>query len=252
MATDIQLQNTHRISAILELRSGLHIGAGKDTIEIGGIDDPIVRNPFTLEPYIPGSSIKGKLRSLLEWALDRIEDNGLVWGSGNGPYSADDPVLRIFGTTHKEWQAGPTRLIVRDAHLDESWVESISDHGQGLNEENTDVSIDRIQGKAVHGIGPRHTERLPAGARFRLEMIFKIFSIDGDDGATDLDCLNRLLEGLKLLEQDALGGSGSRGYGRVAVQGLRVDDEDIQSRFDGIDKIHKDKVVSLFGQVSHG
>lgn len=99
----MKLHATHRITATLELRSGLHIGAGKDAIEIGGLDLPVVKNPFTQEPFIPGSSIKGKLRSLLEWTLDRIEDDGSVWGSNrNGSYSSDDLVLRVFGTTIKD------------------------------------------------------------------------------------------------------------------------------------------------------
>ena len=119
--SSIRLIATQRITATLVLRSGLHIGAGKDAIEIGGLDLPVVKNHFTQEPYIPGSSIKGKLRSLLEWALNKIEDNGDVWGSRkNGSYQNDDPILRTFGTTQKNWQGGPTRLIVRDAALDKA------------------------------------------------------------------------------------------------------------------------------------
>lgn len=256
MTTDIRLKDIHRITAILVLRSGLHIGAGKDTIEIGGVDSPVLKNPFTLEPYIPGSSVKGKLRSLLEWTLDCIESNGGVWGSDRngfktGKYTATNPILRIFGTTHKEWTAGPTRLTVRDAHLEQQWAEQILGQGLGLTEEKTEVSIDRIQGKAA-AMGPRRMERVPAGARFNLEMVFKVFEVDGDDGKTDRLCLDRLLEGLKLLERDALGGSGSRGYGRVALEELRVDDRDIQDRFDAIKEVRKDTVNALFGQVANG
>lgn len=256
MTTAIRLKDTHRITATLVLRSGLHIGAGKDAIEIGGIDSPVVKNPFTLEPYIPGSSVKGKLRSLLEWTLDCIEDNGAVWGSDkegfkSGKYTTTDPILRIFGTTHKEWTAGPTRLTVRDVHMERDWAEKILDQGLGLTEEKTEVSIDRIQGKAA-AMGPRRMERVPAGARFELEMIFRVFAIDGDNGETDRACLNRLLEGLKLMERDALGGSGSRGYGRVIVEDLRVDGQAIQERFDTIREIDKDRVNVLFEQAAHG
>lgn len=241
------LLSTHRVTATLVLRSGLHIGAGKDAIEIGGLDLPVVKHPFTQEPYIPGSSLKGKLRSLLEWALNRVENDGSVWGSDKkGQYADDDPILRAFGTTHKQWRGGPTRLLVRDAYLDPVWADSIRDQGLAFTEEKMEVSIDRIQGKAKDG-GLRRTERVPAGARFELDMVFKVFDWNGDGGQTDRDCLNRVLEGLKLLERDALGGSGSRGYGRVRVKNLKVDERDVQTDFDAIVRLDPQKPATLAG-----
>ncbi|TVR57609.1 MAG: type III-A CRISPR-associated RAMP protein Csm3 [Candidatus Competibacteraceae bacterium] len=241
------LLSIHRITATLSLRSGLHIGAGKDAIEIGGLDLPVVKQPFTQEPYIPGSSLKGKLRSLLEWALNRVENDGNVWGSNkNGQYAADDPILRAFGTTHKQWRGGPTRLLVRDAYLDPAWADSIREQGLAFTEEKMEVGIDRIQGKAKDG-GLRRTERVPAGARFALEMVFKVFDWNDDGGQTDRNCLNRVLEGLKLLERDALGGSGSRGYGRVRVENLKVDERDVQADFDAIVRLDPDRPAALAG-----
>lgn len=241
------LLSTHRITATLSLRSGLHIGAGKDAIEIGGLDLPVVKQPFTQEPYIPGSSLKGKLRSLLEWALNRVENDGSVWGSNKkGQYAVDDPILRAFGTTHKEWRGGPTRLLVRDAYLEKAWADSIRDQGLAFTEEKMEVSIDRIQGKAKDG-GLRRIERVPAGARFELDLVFKVFDWDGDGGKIDRDCLNRVLEGLKLLERDALGGSGSRGYGRVRVENLKVDAQDIQPNFDAIVRFDPKQPAALAG-----
>ncbi|MCP5425576.1 MAG: type III-A CRISPR-associated RAMP protein Csm3, partial [Gammaproteobacteria bacterium] len=182
------LLSTHRISATLILRSGLHIGAGKDAIEIGGLDLPVVKQPFTQEPYIPGSSLKGKLRSLLEWALNQVEDDGSVWGSNkSSQYDANDPILRAFGTTHKQWSGGPTRLLVRDAYLEKAWADSIREQGLPFTEEKMEVTIDRIQGKAKDG-GLRRTERVPAGARFELDMVFKVFAWNGDGGEIDRDC----------------------------------------------------------------
>lgn len=245
----MKLYATHRISATLELLSGLHIGAGKDTIEIGGLDLPVVKNPFTQEPFIPGSSLKGKLRSLLEWTLDCIEDDGSVWGSRrDGDYSADDLVLRVFGTTLKDWQGGPTRLIVRDAHLQPDWAASIREQGLAFTEEKMEVSIDRIKGKAKDG-GLRRSERVPAGARFDLDMTFKVFDTD-DGGQRDHIGLNRVLEALKLLESDALGGSGSRGYGRVRVCDLRFNGQSIQDAFDAIGDIRKAQPNSVI-EVDH-
>jgi len=252
----LQLKNTHRITATLLLKSGLHIGAGKDTIEIGGLDLPVVKNPFSQEPYIPGSSVKGKLRSLLEWALGKVENNGEVWGSKrDGNYQKDDPVLRTFGTTNKQWHEnhapGPTRLVVRDAPLNAAWAEAIRDRGLPFTEEKMEVSIDRVQGKAKNG-GLRRIERVPAGAEFDLEMSFKVFDVDGDGGKVDGICLDRLLEALKLLEKDALGGSGSRGYGRVEVQGLSVDGQSIAEAFGTIAVISLDTPARLFGQEHYG
>lgn len=247
MNIDNRLIATHAITATLELRSGLHIGAGKDAIEIGGLDLPVVKHHFTQEPYIPGSSLKGKLRSLLEWALGWVENDGSSWGSDkNKQYKDDDSILRTFGTTHKQWRGGPTRLLVRDAYLEPAWAAAIRAQGLAFTEEKMEVTIDRIQGKAKDG-GLRRTERVPAGARFELDMVFKIFDWNSDGGKTDRDCLNRVLEGLKLLERDALGGSGSRGYGRVRVKNLKVDERDIQAGFDAIIRLDPQKPVALAG-----
>jgi CRISPR-associated protein Csm3 len=237
MSAKIEYRKTHKISGTLEVKTGLRVGAGKDTIEIGGIDNPIVKHPHSQDPYIPGSSLKGKVRSLLEWALNKIEPDGKVWGSKkNGNYPEGDEVLRIFGCTLDSWQEGPTRLIVRDAQLDEAWRRDKITRGFPLTEEKSEVSIDRIKGKAAQ-MGPRIMERIPAGALFQFEMLFKEYAVDGDEGRRDRECLNRLMEGLKLLEQDALGGSGSRGYGRVVFDHLQVDGVDVQARFDGIVRI---------------
>jgi CRISPR-associated protein Csm3 len=209
----------------MHVLTGLHIGAGKDTIEIGGIDNPVIKHPLTDEPYVPGSSIKGKLRFLLEWAFGKIRPDGHPWGfnEDQDPLQPDDPVLRIFGTPAKReaWKGGPTRLTVRDATLDKGWRKWAAEHG-ALTEEKTEVVIDRIAGKAHDRVGPRHTERVPAGAAFEMEAVFRLFDWEGDVGARDHDCLNWLLQGFDLLEQDALGGSGSRGYGRVKFDKLTL------------------------------
>lgn len=239
----LEYLHTRKITAILETRTGLHIGAGRDSVEIGGVDNPVIRHPHTKHPYIPGSSLKGKLRSLLEWALGLVDSNGGVWGSDKkAPADPNDPILRIFGTTHEKWQGGPTRLIVRDAFLDWEWTDIILGRSLPLTEDKTEVSIDRIQGKA-NGGGLHTVERVPAGARFRLEMAFRVYSATGTDGQADqghrdTECLNRVLEGLKLLEGDALGGSGSRGSGQVRILELKVDGVDVQSQFDEL-KFHR-------------
>ncbi len=222
----ISLIGRARIEGRLELLSGLHIGAGKETIEIGGIDNAVIKHPHTGEPYIPGSSLKGKLRFLLEWAFGKLREDGHVWGFNDASgqsFVPDDPVLRIFGTPAKreQWRGGPTRLVVRDAPLARDWLAETLGRGLPLTEEKTEVLIDRIAGKAHDRVGPRQTERVPAGAVFDLAMVFRLYDT-GDGGARDKQCLNWLLQGLDFLEQDALGGSGSRGYGRVRFHHLTV------------------------------
>jgi len=228
-----KLVELKEITGTLELRSGLHVGVGRDHIEIGGIDLPVIKDAVRETPYIPGSSLKGKLRSLLEWKLGCVESDGAVWGSKSLRDPVADPVLRIFGTTHKEWKGGPTRLIVRDASLDAEWRDDVLGRGLLLTEEKTEVSIDRLAGKAKDG-GLRKIERVPAGARFPFEMTYRVFSFDDDGGTQDRALLNHLFTALRMLELDALGGSGSRGYGRVRVCDLALDGESKQADFDAL------------------
>lgn len=220
---DLALAGRATLTATLKVMTGLHIGAGKDTIEIGGIDNPVVKTPDG-DPYVPGSSIKGRMRFLLEWAFGLIADDGKPWGMDpRSTYDPADPVLRLFGTPAKreQWSAGPTRLLVRDAMATAEWRDRLLGKGQALTESKTEVLIDRIAGKAHDRVGPRQTERVPPGAAFAFEAVCRLYRVGGDE-ARDRDCLAWAIQGLDLIEQDALGGSGSRGYGRVAFEGLTL------------------------------
>jgi len=214
------------LTARLEVLTGLHIGAGKDAIEIGGIDNPVVVHPHTREPYVPGSSLKGKARFLLEWAFNKVRSDGRAFG-----FNDDDPkdlsnggdvILRLFGTAASRdiWKGGPTRLIVRDAPLNKSWRDDTLRQGRLFTEDKAEVSIDRVAGKALDG-GLRHTERVVAGARFDVEIAARLWDT-GDGGKRDLEALAWFIQALYLIEQDALGGSGSRGYGRVTFADLTI------------------------------
>lgn len=216
------------VTARLRLLSGLHIGAGKDSVEIGGIDNPVVRHPHSRLPYIPGSSLKGRLRFILEWALGKInvrkntrgEYFGEVWGFGEEDPDPTDPILRIFGVAAKRWTGGPTRLLVRDCFLTEEWQKKAKDPAFAIVEEKNEVAIDRIAGKAMDG-RLRTTERVPAGVEFDVTMVFRMFDFSPLDGpGPDLEYrdLAWLLQALDLLEHEALGGSGSRGYGRIRFE----------------------------------
>jgi len=203
-----KLVKIERVTGKIEVLSGLHIGAGSEEIHIGGVDNPVVRNPVSGNPYIPGSSLKGKIRCLLELVTNRANDNK---GEPFCTKDSNDPIARIFGNGKviDEYEGGPTRASFSDCQM----LNAVSmAEKEALTEEKTEVAINRISGTAI---APRHMERVPRGAEFDFEFTYKIFDFDGDNGEADKDNLMLLLVGMKLLENDALGGSGSRGYGRV-------------------------------------
>lgn len=225
----MQLTQIKQITGTLVLKTGLHIGGGDTEMRIGGIDNQVVKDPVTGLPYIPGSSLKGKIRSLLEWKL------GLVLPANGKPFSFqqlqgnDTPdarnLLKLFGgAPGGEVDAlvksiGPTRLAFWDCPLNAEWKKETLDKRNLLaTEAKSENSINRIAGVADN---PRFTERVIAGAEFDFKLSLKV--VDGED------LLPLLLQGLKLLELDSLGGSGSRGYGKIKFKELKiVDGQEIQ------------------------
>ena len=208
-----------KIMGKITVKTGLHIGADNNKIEIGGMDNPIIRNPLTQEPYIPGSSIKGKMRSLLEWKLGRVADSG---GKPCSCGKSDCEICRVFGCANGKKdsdiakQRGPTRLIVRDAVLSGEWSKKFQD-GKPIVEEKSENSLNRITAEA----NPRPIERVVPDVQFDFEIVYRIIDA-GDGGATDEKFFEEVVkEGLKLLQNDYLGGGGSRGNGRIAFDDLK-------------------------------
>jgi CRISPR-associated protein Csm3 len=226
----MQLIKIKKIEGRITLKSGLRIGAGDMEMHIGGTDNPIIKHPNTQEPYIPGSSVKGKVRSLLEMR------SGLMGATGGKPLQPKDlkglngareedckRILKIFGATGADSseaaELGPTRVSFADCPItDEYRAKRFS-----LTEVKSENSIDRISGTAEH---PRFIERVPANTEFDFSVCLKILGPDEEE------LLATLLEGLKLLELDSLGGSGSRGYGKIKFEFF---DEKIKEAFDKID-----------------
>ena len=210
---------TKKITGQIEVVTGLHIGAGNDKVEIGGMDNPIIRNPLTREPYIPGSSIKGKMRALLEWKFDKVQKNG---GKPCSCAAADCEICRVFGSANNGKNAdsskgkGPTRLIVRDAKLSENDRMKFRD-GKPIIEEKSENSINRITAEA----NPRPIERVVPGVSFDFEIVFRVIDMD-DKGERDKKLFNDVvIKGLELLQKDYLGGGGSRGSGQIKFVGLK-------------------------------
>ncbi len=263
-----QLAGKIRIESALLVETGLHIGGGGETLDIGGLDKPVIRDPLTLQPYLPGSSIKGKLRSILERLHNkpvnrkgsrdtyRYESDDVVDGYTEisaGQFVAFQgartcPVSRLFGSTGvKCWiptvdvtsetekvsntdpqpipddgaqhtkvtgRNAPARLIVRDCHLDSHSAEKLKrvDTGLYMTEWKFENGIDRITSAA----NPRQVERVPAGSVFKFELVYTI-----ENKTQVIEDLKNLSIALAILEDDALGGHGSRGYGKIKFQQIQ-------------------------------
>ena len=217
----MKLTNIVEIKAKLVLETGLHIGAGDSEMHIGGIDNSVIKHPITQSPYIPGSSLKGKIRTLLEWRSGAVQNAPLtVKDITKNPEEVKN-ILRLFGisgdTKNSEQEVaeiGVSRLAFWDCALDSDWEKAIRDDNQLLTEAKSENTIDHITSTAGN---PRQTERVPAGAEFDFKLMLRQFESDKPE------LLELVLKGLKLLELDSLGSSGSRGYGKVKFTKLTVD-----------------------------
>ena len=197
MAT-IKLQKKLVYEGTIILKTGLHIGGTNAALNIGGPDKFVVRNPLNNIPYIPGSSLKGKLRALTEWAHGESEN-------GKPSSNPESKAGALFGTAGDKGHA--SRIIVRDAELDITAC-NFENTDLPYTESKTEVCIDRVSAKA----NPRTFERVPAGAQFKLNMVLNIF-----EGEDEEALKSTLKEAIALLENDYLGGHGSRGYGQVEI-----------------------------------
>jgi len=212
-----------RITGYLTCETGLHIGASKENVEIGAIDAPVVRDPVTRQPYIPGSSLKGKLRSLLEKVMKKLPEREIgryvhIHACEDAEKALNCEVCRLFGST-ASGEGGdnfPSRVIVRDLYLTRESEQELSDIDTGLQytEWKFENAIDRVTSAAT----PRQIERVPKGAKFELEIIYNVEEPDH----IEIDLKNLKLA-FDLLQLDALGGYGSRGYGKVSLEISKVE-----------------------------
>ncbi len=218
MAQNRKLSKHVSIRALLVCRTGLHIGGTEAGMAIGGAEGPVIKDSKG-RPYIPGSSLKGKLRSMLEYKYKRGED-GNPCGCGRNLDTC--PVCTIFGP-HRNvgHDLGPTRIIVRDAPLTEKSLgdwEVARREGKDFTETKTETAIDRKTGMASTG-SLRRQERVTPGTEFQLNIVLRIFEDDDEAKITGF-----VKEGIDLLNKDYLGGSGTRGYGWVEVKDIEVKD----------------------------
>lgn len=220
MAIKGQLIKRIKISGVIETKTGLHIGGSNVGLAIGGADATVVRNPLTNEPYIPGSSLKGKMRTLLE-RLEGTFGGPVGQAVKKGPYvqyqlsdtNTVKTTVHLFGTMPEKLSSDrpPSCLIVRDCPLTkESAValEKLKTTDMPFTEVKTEVVIDRITSAAT----PRQLERVPAGAKFKMELIINVYH---EDSAQEAAMIATILRGLCLVQNDYLGGKGTRGSGQV-------------------------------------
>lgn len=221
---NIKLKTIKQLTGNIVLKTGLHIGAGDTELHIGGADSTVVKHPKTLKPYIPGSSLKGKIRSLLELYLGLINFTkdgkpvSLTTLSDlkNNPTNLEmaKNILKLFGagassdTTDDTSGILTSRLSFYDCNISKECENEI------LTEVKAENTINRINSMATN---PRFFERVPQGIKFDFCLSIKEFEGDGEE------LLILLKKGLRLLEFDSLGGSGSRGYGKIKFENLKLD-----------------------------
>jgi len=227
----MKLNKIIKITGKIIIKTGFHIGAGDTGLHIGGTDKPVVRHPYKNEPYIPGSSLKGKIRSLLELksGLIAIQQDGSPISAAILDKLKDMPdkkeeakkILQLFGVSaadkNRQGEIGPSRASFADAYLSEESKKMIKEKQASFFEIKSENTINRISAETK----PRFIERVVEGLKFDFSIYLK--EMEGDK-----DLLDYLLMGIKLLEFDALGASGSRGYGKVKFE---FDDCNINDKF---------------------
>jgi CRISPR-associated protein Csm3 len=220
--TDIKLFGRVFIEAEIEARTGLHIGGSGADLEIGGLDKEVIRNPLTKRPYIPGSSLRGKMRSQTEKHLGLAQNNHIAQVTIHTCKTPEEynknggcPVCHIFGIPADIGFTSPTRLIVRDIPLTDESADQLDKANTALRyaELKTEVAIDRVTSAAT----PRTLERIPAGAIFGpAELVYSIYE------RADYARFKVVIDAIQLVADDYLGGSGSRGSGKVDFKNLKV------------------------------
>jgi len=204
--------------------TGLHIGGSPVALAIGALDNPVIRDSLSGRPYIPGSSLKGKMRSLWEkttgapqnFPIRRRRPRVYIHVCESGKEYSSCEVCRIYGVPGDKDFSYPTRLTVRDAFLSDASEKELRIRARTdlpYTEVKWEATIDRVTSAAV----PRQMERVPAGAVFQdFEMVFSVYN------ARDLDLFPNVLEAMQLLDDDYLGGLGSRGSGKIRFQNLHL------------------------------
>lgn len=191
-----------QITGNITVESGMHIGGSSAFAAIGSVDSPVIKDSRTNLPIIPGSSLKGKMRTLLARAL-----NDTVVS----PNDDCDEIARLFGTA-KKGNVRASRLLFSDMKIANE--RELREAGlQSLTEIKFENTINRATAEAT----PRQIERVVRGSVFNLDIIYNVE--EEEDVIADF---KTFAEGLRLLQYDYVGGSGSRGYGKIVFNDLKA------------------------------
>lgn len=194
----MKLQAKIKITGIIQVKTGLRIGAGNNDFELGSAQLSVIKSKGV--PFIPGSSLKGKLRSLL----------AKYYGS-NSVERDPEIIKELFGDAKgKDNGDFRTRLLVRDCSM-------IKSKNEPLTETKWENVIKRMLGGAEN---PREVERVPEGSEFSFEIIYDQY--DADDSEKLRNHFKHIKLALALLEDDYLGGYGSRGYGKIEFKQVKA------------------------------
>jgi CRISPR-associated protein Csm3 len=208
-----------RLTFQIHCVEGLRIGGSGGGLEIGELIDAnlaAIREPATNEFYLPGSSLKGKLRSVLEKKLGK--ENEKVRGEPCGCGRMDCLVCKVFGA-HKNSSSAcaPTRVVVRDAFLSEAsrqWLKTRQSQGEPVAEIKTENTVNRKTGAAEH---PRTGERALPGTVFDGEILLHVYSGDNEQEMSKF-----VRQGLGIIQDgSSVGASGSRGHGKVRFENVK-------------------------------
>lgn len=192
------------ITGVLEVCTGMHIGGSSQFAAIGAVDSPVIRDTFSDMPMIPGSSLKGKLRSLVAKQYNQQGVRVAV------PDDDDVRITRLFGSAKMK---NRSRLLFTDMMLDN--MDELKRAGlQSATEVKFENSINRLTAVA----NPRQIERVVRGSKYHLQLVY-----DVEEEADVEEDMQMLADGIRLLQFDYLGGSGSRGYGKVKISDLEAE-----------------------------
>lgn len=192
------------ITGVIEVMTGLHIGGSSAFAAIGAVDSPVIKDPLTGLPIIPGSTLKGKMRTLLAKQYNETQ--------AAKPSQDAECILKLFGSAEKN-KARSGKLLFSDAIMS-NWEDLRKKGLTSRTEVKFENTINRLSGVA----NPRQIERVVRGSEFPLSMIYEV-----TDGSAVQEDFKMIREGLRLLEYDYIGGSGSRGYGKVRFRNLAVE-----------------------------
>lgn len=198
-----------KITGTINVETGMHIGASDGFSVIGAVDSPVAKDAVSRIPYIPGSSLKGKIRSLVAKAYS---DSGIAPKFND----QDDKVTRLFGVgADNNNHPKPSRLIFSDMIMEN--IEELKKNGV---EDGTEVKEENTINPITAEANPRQIERVVRGAKFPLTIIY---NAEKGNEKELLEDMETVALGLKLLSYDYIGGHGSRGYGRVTIDNISAD-----------------------------